>query len=123
MSKYCVNCGEELSEDSKFCNKCGVDSEKNNIAQSNQNVNTTNQGESKFNGQAIASFVVSLVGLIIFGLICGIVSLSLGITSLKHIKEFSNEKGKGLAIAGIVIGSIDIVLVLFATIVNVIATL
>lgn len=39
-------------------------------------------------------------------------------TSLKHIKEF-NEKGKGLAIAGIVIGIIDIVAVFAAMIVKV----
>lgn len=119
MSKYCINCGNELAEDSKFCNKCGTDSEANNVAQSNQNVNTVNQGESKTNGQAIASFVVSLVGLIIFGLWCGLISLGLGITALKHIKAFPNEKGKGLAIAGIVIGSLDVIFVLLGTILTI----
>ena len=122
MSQYCIKCGNELEENVKCCSKCGTNTDGEAAIQNNQNVNTANQ-EGKYNGQAIASFVVSLVGLIIFGLICGIISLSLGITALKHIKEFSNEKGKGLAIAGIVIGSIDLVFVLFGTIVNVITAL
>lgn len=122
MSKYCINCGNELAEDSKFCNKCGVDSENNNVAENNQNVETANQGKSKTNGQAIAAFVVSLVGLFIFGVYCGLISLGLGITALKHIKAFPNEKGKGLAIVGIVIGAIDVIFVILGTILTVIAT-
>lgn len=35
MSKYCINCGKELSEDSSFCDKCGTDSEINNITENN----------------------------------------------------------------------------------------
>ena len=118
MSKYCIYCGKELSDNTKYCANCGKNTESNNITENNQNVNTANQGEAKTNGQAIASFVLSIVGLFIFGLICGILALSMGVTSLKHIKAFPNEKGKGLAIAGIVIGSIDCVFVLLGTILN-----
>lgn len=137
MSKYCINCGNMLSDDSKFCNKCGVDTKNNqfinnanNVENSNQNVNATvstvannNQETSKVNGLAIASFVVSLVGLIIFGLYCGLIALGMGITALKRIKIFPEMKGKGLAIAGIVIGSIDVFFVLLATIINILLVL
>lgn len=122
MSKYCTNCGNELEEDVKFCSKCGANSDEEVVVQNNQETNTTTQKE-KYNGQAIASFVLSLVGLFVFGLICGILSLTLGITALNHIKALKNEKGKGLAIAGIVIGSLDCIMILFGTIVNIISAL
>lgn len=134
MNKFCSNCGNMLSEDSKFCNKCGVNIENNqvinsNIESSNQNTNNNvntvhnNQPTTKANGLAIASFVVSLVGLLIFGLPCGIISLSMGITALKRIKIFPEMKGRGLAIAGIVIGSVDIVCVLFSILINILLSL
>ena len=47
----------------------------------------------------------------------------MGITALKHIKVFPNEKGKGLAIAGIVIGTIDCVFILLGTILKMVASL
>lgn len=122
MNKYCINCGNELEEDVKFCSKCGTNSEGEVVVQDNQNTNATNE-KGKYNGQAIASFVLSLVGLFVFGLICGILSLTLGITALNHIKALKNEKGKGLAIAGIVIGSLDCIMILFGTIVNIISAL
>ena len=46
---------------------------------------------------------------IVAGIILGIVSISLGAAALNHMKTFPEEKGKGLAIAAIVIGIIDIV--------------
>lgn len=134
MNKFCSNCGNMISEDSKFCNKCGASTGNNefinnNVEGSNQNINTTvnkvdnNQQTTKANGLAIASFVVSLVGLLIFGLPCGIIALSMGLTALKRINLFPEMKGKGLAISGIVIGSIDIVFVLFSIIINILLAL
>lgn len=123
MSKFCANCGNELTENSKFCSKCGSNGEETNSIKNNEPVQNVNAGETKTNGQAIAAFVLSIVGLFIFGLICGILSISMSTAALKHIKMFPNEKGKGLAIAGIVIGIIDCVGVAFGTIVNNIAAL
>jgi hypothetical protein len=51
------------------------------------------------NGMGIASFVISLIALFILGVILGPLSVILGLVALKHPK-------KGLAIAGVVIGSI-----------------
>lgn len=120
MSKFCVSCGSELDENTKFCNNCGKAVEDTNQVINNV-VNETsktveanpisNSEERKTDGLAIASFVVSLVGLLIAGLWCGIISLCLGIPALRRIKAF-NKKGKGLAIAGIAIGGFDIVAVL-----------
>jgi hypothetical protein len=50
------------------------------------------------NSRAITAFVLSLVGIAIFGIILGPISVVMGITALNHPK-------KGLAIAAICIGS------------------
>ncbi len=114
MSKYCVNCGNMLSDDSQFCNNCGTDARNQSVNTINNDQINVNNGESKTNGLAIASFVISLVGLLIFGLYCGLISLVMGIVALNHIAAFPNEKGKGLAIAGTVIGALDVFFVVFA---------
>lgn len=63
------------------------------------------EGES--NGLAIAGFVCSIVGLIIFGLILGLLAVIFSAIGLKRAQ--AGAKGKGLAIAGLVIGIIDII--------------
>lgn len=75
---------------------------------------TSNQTMSNpvFNKGAITSFVCSLVGLIIAGIPCGIVAIILGIIGLVQINDKSkNQKGRWMAIIGIIIGIVDIVLV------------
>ena len=67
------------------------------------NSNTTRQSH---NGNAIAGFVLSLLGLfplVIIGSIIGIIFSSI---ALHGISKSANKKGEGLAIAGLVIGSI-----------------
>jgi hypothetical protein len=58
------------------------------------------------NGMAIASLVSSVAGIACCG-IGAIVGLVLGIVALNQIKQ-TNQDGRGLAIAGIVIGGIGI---------------
>lgn len=56
--------------------------------------------KAKTNGLAIASLVCSFF--------CGLVGIILGIVAINQINK-TNEGGKGLAIAGIVIGAVGIV--------------
>ena len=58
-------------------------------------------------GFSIASFVVGLVGLLVAGLICGTLAVIFGAIGLKRGK-------RGLAIAGMIIGIVDVVVVLIA---------
>ena len=137
MGKFCKYCGSELNEGSKFCQKCGAKIEEiienndpiktveNGLNNNPVNNNQTNEnkrddvnGETKTNPLAIASLVCSIVGLIIFGLPLGIVSICLSVAAKKHMKIFSNEKGNGMATAGLVIGIIDVVFTSLWTIMN-----
>lgn len=125
MSKTCKYCGNVLEDGDNFCQKCGAvadsvqDSNPGMSAQANANVtnnfnqqqNTTvnNTYAGKTSGIAIGGFVCSLIGFWVFGVVLGIVAISLGAAALNHMKTFPEEKGKGLAIAAIVIGIIDII--------------
>lgn len=74
----------------------------------NMENNVQNQGNQSNNGLAIAGFVVGLVSIFLnFYCITGIVGLILSIVGFKKSKEI--EKGKSLAIAGIICSIIGIV--------------
>lgn len=57
-------------------------------------------------GFAVASLVCSLVGIIFFGIIMGILGIVFGLIGL-------GGKRSGLATAGLIIGIVDVVVVLF----------
>ena len=88
--KYCARCGAELHDEAVICTKCGcpVDGMRGPY---------DNYASNNWNGLAIAGFVLSFFSTI--------VGLILSIIAYKQIKE-SGEKGKGLALAGIIISSI-----------------
>ena len=137
MGKFCKYCGSELNDETKFCPKCGAKIEEiienndpiktveNGLNNNPVNNNQTNEikrddvtGETKTNPAAVASLVCSLVGLIIAGLPLGIVAICLSVAAKKHIKVFPNEKGSGMATAGLVIGIIDVVFTSIWTIIK-----
>ena len=64
------------------------------------------ENQAKTNGLAIAGFVVSLVSLLInFAGIVGLTGTILSAVGLSQINS-RGEKGKGMAIAGLIIGII-----------------
>lgn len=71
----------------------------------------------KTNGLAVAGFVCSLASFILpyVGVVTAIVGLILSIIGIGQIKK-SGEKGRGLAIAGIIIGALIILLTIVAVI-------
>lgn len=138
--KNCSKCGNTVSDQAKFCNKCGNKFEEenmvnqtvtpnvvvnepvnntpvNNIQTSNAQVNNAStNNNNKNNPLALAGFIVSLVSF----LCCGagaIIGLVLSIMGLNQIKK-TNEKGKGLAIAGIVLSSIGFVVAIIVGIIS-----
>ncbi len=66
------------------------------------------ENQVKYNGLAIAGFVVSLASLLInFGGIVGLVGTILSAIGLSQVNS-KGEKGKGMAIAGLVVGIVSI---------------
>ena len=59
------------------------------------------------NGFAIAALVCGLVGLFLFGVVLGVLALIFGIIGLRRAN--AGASGRGMAIAGIVLGVIDII--------------
>lgn len=69
-----------------------------------------NADEPRSNGLAIAGFVCSIVGFFVFGILLGVLAIIFSAVGLGKInKDPSKWKGKGLAIAGLIIGIVDIV--------------
>lgn len=69
-----------------------------------QTKEVTEATEQKYNKSAVAGLVLSIISIFGVGL-AGIIGFILGIVALTQIKHTS-EKGKGMAIAAIIIGFI-----------------
>lgn len=91
--------------------------ENNNPIQENGTQANQNNGVKKQNPMGIVSLVFSLVGLIIAAIPAGLVALITGIIGVTKF-DSATQKGKGLAIAGIVIGVIDIISGIVLTIIR-----
>ena len=60
------------------------------------------------NGLAIASFIVALAGIPLFGLVTGMVAVVLAVIALGSIRVTA-QRGLGLALAGLLLGMADVV--------------
>lgn len=106
---YCQNCGFKNEEGAAFCGNCGTNLKvKTTIVYPNE----TASSNEKYNGMAIAGFVLGIVN-IWFGavFVVGVIGLILSIMGNNQIK-LNGGKGKGLAVAGIVINIITLSLYL-----------
>ena len=88
---FCRNCGKDIDDSAVVCPHCGV-------ATKSTPDPAAAPAPATSNGMAIAGFVLSLLGISLVGLI-------LSIIGLKKSKELGGA-GRGLAIAGIVIGAV-----------------
>ena len=80
------------------------------VINTNSNVNYNQSSQKKSNTCALASFVCSMVGLLIFGIPCGIAAVVTGIIGLVKF-DSSKENNKWMAIVGICVGAFDFILV------------
>lgn len=71
--------------------------------------------EKNLNKNAIFSIICSIISIFIFWWL-SIAGLGFGVKALKEIKT-TNEKGKTLAIAGIIIGTIGILIYFYALVI------
>lgn len=95
MAKFCENCGAELKENSEVCLECGKYTSKKE--------NDGNSADAN-NKLALAGFIVSMVSLLInFAGLVGLTGAILSGIGLAQVSK-GNGKGKGLAIAGLIVG-------------------
>lgn len=106
---YCSKCGKEYAGGTMLCPYCGANSQTGYVP-------FVAQAEPKYNVCAIVGFVLSLVSLFfsLYGAVT-VASVVLSAIALKEIKA-TNEKGRGLAIAGLVIGIFTLVMTVVAVI-------
>ncbi|MFJ5678436.1 DUF4190 domain-containing protein [Streptomyces sp. NPDC093097] len=71
------------------------------------------------NGQAVASMVLGILGLLIIPIVLPIIALCLGI-SARRKADRGEAGGRGMAIAGIVLGSVGCALAVLAIVVAVV---
>ena len=115
MNNFCSHCGTANTTNSNFCPNCGAPMNTvqpmNNMAQpmSNYNMGMPNMyAANKTNGLALAGFITAMISLILnFWGIVGIVATILSGVGISKTGP-GKEKGRGLAIAGLIIGIFSI---------------
>ena len=70
--------------------------------------------QKKMNPQALASFILALVGLIVAGIPCGIAAVVTGILGLTKFNPETQKNNKWMAIVGIILGAADVIIVIVA---------
>lgn len=107
--KFCPNCGKENINNSKFCPECGEQlSGERQVVAPIVRTTTTTVIEERTNSLALAGFITALLSLLInfWGLV-GMVATILSGVALPQTGP-GKEKGRGMAIAGLIIGLISV---------------
>ncbi len=104
--KYCSKCGKEINENAVVCIHCGCA------------VSEINEGTKNFNVFGLVGFVISIVSFFLtlycVTSILGIIFSSIG---LKKANDPIAPKGKGFAIAGLIVSIISLIYCLIAVII------
>lgn len=105
---FCRKCGKEIEDTASFCDSCGAPT-KGDI-NSNVQAQTISEKPPKA-GICVAGFVVSLCSCFIDPIaLVSITGIALSAVGLNKIKANPTLGGKGLAVAGLVIGIVECVL-------------
>lgn len=102
---FCHKCGLKIDDQDNYCKHCGVTvpkfKEEKIILEEDQ------IEKKKYSGYSIAGFVLSILGMGTFGIVCAILGV---IFSSLGIRETASKdlRGKGLSIAGLVISIVGV---------------
>lgn len=102
--KYCSHCGGKIQENSTFCKKCGTVFFENDGG-NGERVNECNHVNYTLPQRKCKTCQFGLAFAIIGFMLTGLITSSVG---LVQVKKNPHLKGKGLAIAGIVISILRI---------------
>ena len=117
---FCTNCGKEIPDDSAFCPECGSAQPGTTpppVSNANGYVKPAGQPvvqKAPYNTICIVGLVLSCISLVLnFWGIVGIAATVVSVIGLINCKQ-KNENGKGLAVIGIIIGSLSIIYGVFS---------
>ncbi|MFC2022993.1 DUF4190 domain-containing protein [Chloroflexota bacterium] len=114
---YCPKCGAENPEGASFCQKCGAGLTQPIPASAPAPQQPIVMQAERTSGMAITSLVLGIVGFIINPL--SVLAIIFGAVALSQIGKDPTLKGKGMAVAGLVLGiviaAIWIILIIFAS--------
>lgn len=108
---FCKICGYELQSNAKICPRCGSDVETSEFVDSNSYTASAPAAYPKTSGRAITGFVLSLAGLCFLSIVCGVLGIIFSVLGRKDVISKS-MKGKGFAVAGLVISIVAIAVTL-----------
>ena len=116
---YCSICGTQLEENVQTCPNCNnlvvkeavtVENVEKTAEENSATIPTPKENvEKKFSGKGIAGFVLSLVGILIAAIPCGVLGLIFSALGFNDT-ETKKLRGKGLYISGLVVSIVDIVI-------------
>jgi hypothetical protein len=120
---FCAKCGAQVDEGSSFCQKCGTAVDQPAVAQpaaaqpqavASPPMPVQAASAEKTSGMAITSLVLGIISLIINPVfILSILAIIFGIVGIGQInKSGGTIKGKGFAVAGIIIGGLAVILMI-----------
>ena len=107
---YCAKCGTQLEENAQICPNCSAVIAQESVEKAPEETTTeVAPTPGKWSGKSITGFVLSLVGILIAAIPCGIIGLVFSALGLNDTGTKA-LRGKGLAISGLVVSIVDIVI-------------
>jgi hypothetical protein len=107
---FCSQCGEKNPDDSKFCSKCGaalVAAAEPAPAAAYTPPPSAAAGGKRTSGMSIAALILGILGIISFWPL-SILAIIFGAIGISQINKDPSLKGKGMAMAGLVMGIVAI---------------
>ena len=103
---FCSQCGEKNPDDARFCSKCGAAlaaAEAPAPAAAPAPPPSAVARGTRTNGMSIAALILGILGIISFWPL-SILAIIFGAIGISQINKDPSLKGKGMAVAGLVMG-------------------
>ncbi len=104
---FCSKCGEKNPDDGKFCSKCGTALTATKAPAAAPAPAKTAAAGEKTSGLAIAALVMGIAAFVVFGPLA-VLAIIFGAIGISQANKDPNLKGKGMAVAGLVLGIIAV---------------
>lgn len=114
--KYCAYCGKELFDEALICSNCGCPTE---LYKKQQQQAQQGQAQTQNQTAPVSTNIYAILSLI-FAFVFPIIGIVFGKISLNEIRKFPNQKGEGLAKAGLGLSIAFLVIAVLCVILSII---